>query len=236
MQGVGFNYQGMTSDKQVNIRSSVDAHGAGFTYQDMTDNRRITVDSQHTKLNGLVLGGSVSALLSKDLALGVLFATGTEKNEWLVNTGFNMSERQRMIISLGQLRQKFNFAFVSGTEKTQVTQDSGALSYQYLLGRDLINAVEVDAYVSNTSSIKLIDKTYTTDTSTLYELWNESRRIAGARVSGAQGKLVLSPTTATSLPSGLGSARLAARGNGPATAVLVRPSGTTSRASLDAGT
>ena len=207
-QHAGLTYQNTTDNKQVTVKSNVDAQGAGLTYQEMTDSRRVTVNNQYSKLNGLVLGGGVATLLSRDFAMGVLFTVGSEKNEWLLNTGLNITERQRVIASLGQLRQKFDFGFVSGMQKTQVTQDNVALSYQYLLGRDWLNATEVDAYVSNTNSIKLTDKTYSTDTNTLYELWNESRRIAGARVSGAQGKLVLTPTTTTSFKVGLGLERL----------------------------
>ncbi len=156
----------------------------------------------------MVVNSSVAVPLSEDMAMGFLLTAGSTKNEWLINTGLNMSEHQRVIFTLGQLRQKLDFAFTSGTQKAQMTQDNGALSYQYFLGRDWINATELNAYTSNTSSISLGDKTYYTDTSTLYELWNDPRRIAGARVSGVQSKLVLTPTTSTNLKLGFGGERL----------------------------
>jgi hypothetical protein len=37
---------------------------------------------------------------------------------------FDLTSNQRFIFSLGQLRQKLDINFVSGTEKTQITQDN----------------------------------------------------------------------------------------------------------------
>lgn len=190
------------------LQPNIDAQGAGLTYHDTIDNKQFSLVPQYTKLNGLVVNSSVAVPLSEDMAMGFLLTAGSTKNEWLINTGLNMSEHQRVIFTLGQLRQKLDFAFTSGTQKAQMTQDNGALSYQYFLGRDWINATELNAYTSNTSSISLGDKTYYTDTSTLYELWNDPRRIAGARVSGVQSKLVLTPTTSTNLKLGFGGERL----------------------------
>ncbi len=190
------------------LQPNIDAQGAGLTYHDTIDNKQFSLVPQYTKLNGMVVNSSVAVPLSEDMAMGFLLTAGSTKNEWLINTGLNMSEHQRVIFTLGQLRQKLDFAFTSGTQKAQMTQDNGALSYQYFLGRDWINATELNAYTSNTSSISLGDKTYYTDTSTLYELWNDPRRIAGARVSGVQSKLVLTPTTSTNLKLGFGGERL----------------------------
>ncbi len=190
------------------LQPNIDAQGAGLTYHDTIDNKQFSLVPQYTKLNGMVVNSSVAVPLSQDTAMGFLLTAGSTKNEWLINTGLNMSEHQRVIFTLGQLRQKLDFAFTSGTQKAQMTQDNGALSYQYFLGRDWINATELNAYTSNTSSISLGDKTYYTDTSTLYELWNDPRRIAGARVSGVQSKLVLTPTTSTNLKLGFGGERL----------------------------
>ena len=190
------------------LQPNIDAQGAGLTYHDTIDNKQFSLVPQYTKLNGMVVNSSVAVPLSEDVAMGFLLTAGSTKNEWLINTGLNMSEHQRVIFTLGQLRQKLDFSFTSGTQKAQMTQDNGALSYQYFLGRDWINATELNAYTSNTSSISLGDKTYYTDTSTLYELWNDPRRIAGARVSGVQSKLVLTPTTSTNLKLGFGGERL----------------------------
>ena len=133
---------------------------------------------------------------------------GSDKNEWLLNTGFDFSNNQRFILSLGQLRQKIEFNFISGSQKTSVRQDNIAASYQYFLGKDWLNAAEINTYLSNTNSVNLSDKTYFTDTTSLYELWSDPRRIAGGRVAGMQARLVLTPTSKTNIKVGLGVERL----------------------------
>ena len=133
---------------------------------------------------------------------------GSDKNEWLLNTGFDLSNNQRFILSLGQLRQKIEFNFISGSQKTSVRQDNIAASYQYFLGKDWLNAAEINTYLSNTNSVNLSDKTYFTDTTSLYELWSDPRRIAGGRVAGMQARLVLTPTSKTNIKVGLGVERL----------------------------
>jgi hypothetical protein len=142
------------------------------------------------------------------MAAGILLTAGEDRNEWLVNAGVDFNNRHRMIFSVGQLRQKLDFGFIAGTEKTQITQDNLAASYQYLLGKDWLNAAELNAYVGDAESVKLSDKTYYTDTSTLYELWRDPRRIAGSRLIGLQGRLVVTPTDRTKVTLGLGAERL----------------------------
>ena len=66
----------------------------------------------------------------------------------------------------------------------------------------------MNAYLSNTGSITLGDKTYFIDTSSLYELWNDPRRIVGGRVTGMQVRLALTPTSKTNIKVGLGIERL----------------------------
>ena len=114
----------------------------------------------------------------------------------------------RMIFSLGQLRQTLNFDFISGKQEAEITQDNGAISYQYLLGKSWLNAAGVDAYISNTDSIKLADKNYTNDSASLYEVWSDPRRIAGGRTTGLQGRLLLTPSARTEIKLGLGGERL----------------------------
>ncbi|MBV5279789.1 MAG: hypothetical protein J0651_00475, partial [Actinobacteria bacterium] len=127
---------------------------------------------------------------------------------WLLNTGFDLTSNQRFIFSLGQLRQKQDFNFISGRQKAQIRQDNGAISYQSFLGKNFLNAAEINAYISDTGSVNLGDKTYFTDTASLYELWSDPRRIAGGRVSGVQGRLVFTPTSKSTLKLGFGGERL----------------------------
>ena len=190
------------------IQPNLNAQGAGFNYRDNINGKILSVSPQYNRQNGAAIGGSFASPLGENMAAGILLMAGEDRNEWLINAGIDFNSHHRMIFSLGQLRQNLNFNFASGAEKTQITQDNIAASYQYLLGKDWLNAAEVNAYVSDANSLKLSDKTFFTDTASLYELWNDSRRIAGGRVTGAQGRLVFTPTTKTTIKVGLGAERL----------------------------
>ena len=190
------------------VQPNINAQGAGFNYRDNIDGKLISINPQYNKQNGVAVGGSLASPISNNMAVGILLTAGSDKNEWLLNTGFDLTSNQRFIFSLGQLRQKLDFNFISGSQKTSVRQDNIAGSYQYFLGKDWLNAAEVNAYLSNTGSITLGDKTYFTDTTSLYELWSDPRRIAGGRVTGVQGRLVFTPTSKTTIKVGLGAERL----------------------------
>ena len=190
------------------VQPNMSAQGAGFTYHDNIDGKQITLTPQYNQQNGTSIGGSLAGALTKNMAVGVLLSVGSDRNEWLLNTGFDLTSNQRFIFSLGQLRQKQDFNFISGKQKTQIRQDNGAISYQYFLGQNLLNAAEINAYISDTGSVNLGDKTYFTDTASLYELWSDPRRIAGGRVSGVQGRLVFTPTSKSTLKLGFGGERL----------------------------
>ena len=190
------------------VQPNINAQGAGFNYRDNIDGKLISINPQYNQQNGVAVGGSLASPIAKNMAVGILLTAGSDKNEWLLNTGFDLTSNQRFIFSLGQLRQKLDFNFISGSQKTSVRQDNIAGSYQYFLGKDWLNAAEVNAYLSNTGSITLGDKTYFTDTTSLYELWSDPRRIAGGRVTGVQGRLVFTPTSKTTIKVGLGAERL----------------------------
>lgn len=199
---------GAPAANTASVQPNINGQGAGFNYLDTIDGKLININSQYTKKNGVAVGCSLASTLSKNIAAGILLTAGSDKNEWLLNAGFDLSHNQRFIFSLGQLRQKLDFNFISGRQKTSVKQDNIAASYQYLLGKDWLNAAEVNAYLSNTGSITLGDKTYFIDTSSLYELWNDPRRIVGGRVTGMQSRLALTPTSKTNIKVGLGIERL----------------------------
>jgi hypothetical protein len=66
----------------------------------------------------------------------------------------------------------------------------------------------MNGYVAKTASRDLADKTFAVDTATLYELWNDPRRIAGGKVTGLQGKLGFSPSQNSVVTVSLGQERL----------------------------
>ena len=190
------------------VQPSINAQGAGFNYHDNIDGKLISINPKYNEQGGASIGGSFSTPVAKNMAVGILLTAGSDKNEWLLNTGFDLTSNQRFIFSIGQLRQSLDFNFISGNQRTQVTQNNVAGSYQYFLGKDWLNAAELNAYFSDTGSIKLSDKTYYTDSTSLYELWSDPRRIAGGRVAGAQGRLVFTPTSTTTIKVGLGAESL----------------------------
>jgi hypothetical protein len=190
------------------VQPNINAQGAGLTYRDNINGKLLSITPQYNQQGGAAIGGSLASPISKNMAVGILLTAGSDKNEWLLNTGFDLTSNQRFIFSLGQLRQKLDFNFTSGSQKATVRQDNFAASYQYFLGKDWLNAAEMNAYISNTPSISFGDKTYFTDTTSLYELWSDPRRIAGGRVTGVQGRLVFTPTSTTTFKVGLGAERL----------------------------
>jgi hypothetical protein len=190
------------------VQPNINAQSAGFSYRDNINGKILSITPQYTQQGGAAIGGSLASPISKNMAVGILLTAGSDKNEWLLNTGFDLTSNQRFIFSLGQLRQKLDFNFSSGSQKATIRQDNIAASYQYFLGKDWLNAAEVNGYISNTPRISLGEKTYFTDTTSLYELWSDPRRIAGGRVSGVQGRLVFTPTSRTTLKVGLGAERL----------------------------
>jgi hypothetical protein len=190
------------------LQPNINAQGGSLTWQDTLGGARLKLTPEFSKQTGFALGGSIAAPLTAHSAVGILLTAGGDKKEILFNAGIDFAARQRLIFTLGQLRQTLDFNFRSGVAQAEVTQNSGAVSYQYLLGYGLLNTFEVNGYLANTNSRDLADKTYTTDTATLYELWNDPRRIAGGRVTGLQGKLVLAPMPGGTLKFGLGAERL----------------------------
>ena len=190
------------------IRPNFNAQGGGLDYRSQSNGTLITLSPKYSEQNGFAFGGVVAGAISKNAALGLLLNVGAERKEWLVNAGLDIDDRQRVIASLGQLRQKLDFTFLSGVDRSQISQNNGAFSYQFLMGRSWLNSAELNAYISDTQSIQLTDKNYYTDTSTLYELWSDSRRIAGGRVQGLQARMVLTPSAQSALRLGFGGERL----------------------------
>lgn len=199
---------GEPTAQTASVTPNINEQGAGLSYHDNINGTLLSISPQYNRQNGAALGGSVATPLGRNMAGGILLMAGEDRNEWLINLGLDLSPQQRFTFSLGQLRQKLDFNFTSGTHNTQITQDNLAVSYQYLLGQGWLNSAELNAYVSDTDSIDLSDASYTTDTASLYELWNDPRRIAGGKITGAQGRLLFTPTSQTTIKLGLGAERL----------------------------
>ena len=210
---VGLNYNKKFGDSSLFVTPIYNQFGqlsgtAGGTYYEKFGDSLLVVTPQYSKLTGLSTTGSFAIPLTDNFAAGLLLTAGTDKSEIFINSGFRIDDKQRIIFSLGQLRQNLDYNFLSGTENTQVTQNNVGLSYHYFLDKYWINTVEANGYFSKTQSQNLTDKNYYTDTSSLYELWSDPRRIAGGTVEGFQGRLIFLPTEKTILKVGVGGERL----------------------------
>ena len=209
----GLNYNKKFGDSSLFVTPVYNQFGqlsgtAGGTYYEKFGDSLLVVTPQYSKLTGLSTTGSFAIPLTDNFAAGLLLTAGTDKSEIFINSGFRIDDKQRVIFSLGQLRQNLDYNFLSGTENTQVTQNNVGLSYHYFLDKYWINTVEANGYFSKTQSQNLTDKNYYTDTSSLYELWSDPRRIAGGTVEGFQGRLIFLPTEKTILKVGFGGERL----------------------------
>jgi len=206
----GLNYNKKFGDSSLFVTPVYNQFGqlsgtAGGTYYEKFGDSLLVVTPQYSKLTGLSTTGSFAIPLTDNFAAGLLLTAGTDKSEIFINSGFRIDDKQRVIFSLGQLRQNLDYNFLSGTENTQVTQNNVGLSYHYFLDKYWVNTVEANGYFSKTQSQNLTDKNYYTDT---YELWSDPRRIAGGTVEGFQGRLIFLPTEKTILKVGVGGERL----------------------------
>lgn len=180
----------------------------GVSFEGRSNWAKVVVSPEYSSQTQLGLNVGAAVRLGESAALGLLLSGGERKSEVLFNAGFDLDPRQRLIFSFGQLRQNLEYDFVSGADRARMTQNSGGISYQYLLGQSLLKQVELTAYIADTRSRDLTDKTYSVDTATVYELWNDPRRIAGGRVSGLQGRIGLSPLPGSNVKLSLGGERL----------------------------
>ncbi|MDO8349852.1 MAG: hypothetical protein Q7S94_01730, partial [Gallionella sp.] len=180
----------------------------GATLDNRFDGKRLVISPEYGNQGNFSLGGAFALPLSDYAAGGVVLNAGNQKKELLFNLGLQVSEAQRFIFNLGQMRQSLGFGFISGLEKVEMTQNNAAVSYQFRLMQGALNSAEINGYYANTPSRDLTDKTYARDTATFYELWNDPRRVAGGRVTGLQGRLAFTPLMGSTLKLGAGGEQL----------------------------
>ncbi len=186
----------------------VTANPAGVKLEGRQDGRLFALAPEYSNQTGFNVGATFASLLRDGAALGALVTAGANKKELLLNAGFQLDAAQRVILSAGQLRQSLDFAFASGNDKAEMIQNSGGFSYQLQLGQGVLQSLDLNGYLATTASRDLGAKTYAIDTATVFELWNDPRRIAGGRVSGVQGRLGFSPFAGSLVKLSFGSERL----------------------------
>ena len=184
--------------------ASVTPGPGGITAQGKFDGIKLAITPEYSNQTGASLGVALASMLGDNAAVGILLNGGDDKKEMLLNGGIGIGQGQRIILSVGQLKQSLDFHFLSGTEKARMAQNSAGIGYQLQLGQEFLRYLEVNGYVSKTASRDLADKTFAVDTATLYELWNDPRRIAGGKIEGLQGKLGFSPLDGSLVKVSLG--------------------------------
>lgn len=180
----------------------------GVAFEGNFERQKVTVTPEYSKQTGMSLSVALASMLGDQAAFGVLLTAGADKKELLLNAGFKPGINQRFIFTFGQLKQNLDYDFLSGTEKTGMTQNSGGFSYQFQLGSEFLKSLELNGYAARTASHDLSDKTFAIDSATLFELWNDPRRIAGGKLAGLQGRLGFSPLAGSLVKASLGQEQL----------------------------
>ncbi len=189
-------------------RAQLSLGGTGLLFSNQFDGSRVRLGVDFNARSGAVLSGSLATGIGSRNATGLVFSAGNRSQELLLNSAWQVSSDQRLLLTTGVLRQGLDIDFVSGRERVSLLQSNFSGSYRWHLGQTWLNAVEALAYVSRTPSRKLSDLSYSTDSATLFELWTDPRRVVGGRVTGWQGRALLNPFAGTDLRLGAGGEQL----------------------------
>jgi hypothetical protein len=101
------------------LQPNINAQSGSLTWQDTLGDARLKIIPEYSQQTGFALGGNIAAPMTAHSAI-------------LLTADIDFAARQRLIFTLGQLRQNLDFNFRSGTAQAEVTQNSGAVSYQYV--------------------------------------------------------------------------------------------------------
>ena len=112
----GLNYSKKFGDNSLFVTPVYNQFGqlsgtAGGTYYEKFGDSLLVVTPQYSKLTGLSTTGSFAIPLTDNFAAGLLLTAGTDKSEIFINSGFRIDDKQRVIFSLGQLRQNLDYNF-----------------------------------------------------------------------------------------------------------------------------
>ena len=108
---------------------SISPKANGITLDNSFDGKRLVVSPEYSDQTGLNLGGIFAFPLGDSSAGGLVFSAGAKKKELLFNAGFQLGDAQRLVLTAGQQRQSLDIGFITGNEKTEFTQNSGAINY-----------------------------------------------------------------------------------------------------------
>lgn len=188
---------------------SIQPAASGVRVEAAFQGKRIALAPEYSDLNGLTLNAGFASVLGRRLAFGLLATGGSTKKEWLLNAGWQLSRTNRVIFTAGQLYQFFDIPFASGTDAVPLRQDAGAVSYQLMVGRGVVQSLDVDGYFARGQSRWLEPLTVIYDDASKYEMYLDPRRIAGGHIHGLEARAVLAPWPSGTIRINLGAERLA---------------------------
>lgn len=171
-------------------------------------NHRFSLQAETSRQLDASVGLRGATILGDGLAIGGGAQLGKYSHELFLNLGWQPAVGQHLVLTAGQLHQKLEFDFPSGRDRAGMTQNSAGLAWRFALGKGWVEHAEFSAYTARTASTDLADKTWSIDTATLFELWNDPRRVAGGQLDGFSGKLGMRPWDGARLEAGLGFERL----------------------------
>lgn len=190
------------------VHPNINMQSGSVTFTDTINNNKLAITPEYCIQTGFTLSGSLAHQLTNSFVVGVLPSINSNKNELLVNAGLDLTNNQRLIITLSQLNQKLGLSSSSGISQGYITQNSEAFSYQNLLGGSLHSNVKVNGYISNTKGQGIRDQSLLEETATHLKILEDPHLITGSHVANLQAQLSVKPMPRTMLLLGVGCERL----------------------------
>lgn len=154
---------------------------------ELFDGVQARVGPEYNSRFGIMGRGDISMMIGEDAGFDLELAIGPKQREALIKAGWQFSENGQLRITAHELRQLMEFEFASGNESRWVAQHTIGATIRFKPNIKYIEYLEASGYLSKSDSQKLATKTFTIDTPTLFELWENERRIAGTTNIGASG-------------------------------------------------
>lgn len=129
---------------------------------------------------------------------------GPKQRELLAQAGWQFNENGALRITAHELQQLMKFNFLSGQDSSWVKQHTLGGTARWKVDNHLIEYLEGNGYISKADSLQLSKMNFSTDTASLFELWEDQRRIAGSSTFGGSGSVSLRISDLDSLQLSLG--------------------------------
>jgi len=149
----------------------------------------LEVSSVYSDNFGFILTAMYTQLINPSNALSLLADLGDDENRIDATWATQVSEHQRLKLSLERLAQKLDFSYDSGDTSQWVPQYSTGLGYQYLFDQSRVHDVELSGYYARSESDTLDTIRFEQDGL----LYDNYRHIAGATSQGLATTIDVTP-------------------------------------------